>query len=142
MSSLTPDACALVGDVVLQFGPETCLSSSASHTPIVNQQEGLVVIVQAGGVPGCVLNIVLSRKAALNYIQEHREVSIRNPNCKIESYIHFPFALLFASNTSEHNIFNLNTECLYNLRVDQLLSVVHQAPGSDAQCDHLVEGDR
>lgn len=29
-----------------------------------------------------------------------------------------------------------------NLRVDQLLSVVHEAPGSDAQRHHLVEGDR
>lgn len=33
---LTPDACALVGDVVLQFGPEARLSSSAPHTPIVH----------------------------------------------------------------------------------------------------------
>lgn len=33
-------------------------------------------------------------------------------------------------------------ERLYNLRVDQLLSVVHQAPGSDAQRHHLVEGQR
>lgn len=33
-------------------------------------------------------------------------------------------------------------ECMYNLRVDQLLPVVHQAPGGDAQRHHLVEGDR
>lgn len=31
---------------------------------------------------------------------------------------------------------------MYNLRVDQLLPVVHQAPGGDAQRHHLVEGDR
>lgn len=49
--SLTPDACALVGDVVLKFGPEPRLSSSASHTPIIHQQEGLVVIIEATGVP-------------------------------------------------------------------------------------------
>lgn len=54
-----------MGDVVLQFGPEPRLSSSASHTPIVHQQEGLVVVVQAAGVPGCILHIVLSRKATL-----------------------------------------------------------------------------
>ncbi len=63
--SLTPDACALVGDVVLQFGPEPRLSSSASLTSVVHQQESLVVVVQAAGVPRRVLDVVLSRKAAL-----------------------------------------------------------------------------
>lgn len=67
---LTPDACALVGDVVLQFGPEARLSSSAPHTPIVHEQERLVVVVQAARVPGRVLDVVLSRKAALNYVHE------------------------------------------------------------------------
>lgn len=33
------------------------------------------------------------------------------------------------------------TECLHNLRVDQLLPVVHHAPGCDAQRHHLVQGD-
>lgn len=97
-----------MGDVVLQFGPEARLSASASHTPIINQQEGLVVVVQAAGVPRCVLDIVLSRKAALYYIQEHSEVTIRKPNCKVESYIHFP--LLFANITSEQDILS-NSIC-------------------------------
>lgn len=54
-----------MGDVVLQFGPEPGLSSSAPLTTIVHQQEGLVVVVEAAGVPRRVLDIVLSRKAAL-----------------------------------------------------------------------------
>ena len=33
---LTPYACALVGYVVLQFGSETRLSSSAAHTAVVH----------------------------------------------------------------------------------------------------------
>ena len=70
--SLTPDACALVGDVVLQFGPEARLSP-APHTPVVHQQEGLVVVVQAAGVAGRVLDVVLSRKAALQE-EEPRDV--------------------------------------------------------------------
>lgn len=70
ISGLTPDACALMGDVVLQFGPEACFSSSAAHTPIIHQQEGLVVVIQAAGITRCVLDVVLRRKAALyiNYI--------------------------------------------------------------------------
>lgn len=70
---LTPDARALVGDVVFQFGPEPRLCS-ASHTPVVHQQEGLVVVVQAAGVPGHVLDIVLSRKAALQEEEESRDM--------------------------------------------------------------------
>lgn len=65
LSSLTPDACALMGDVVLQFGPEARFSSSAADTPIVHQQEGLVVVIQAAGISRRVLDVVLSRKAAL-----------------------------------------------------------------------------
>lgn len=53
-----------MGDVVLQLGPKPRLSS-ASHTPIVHQQEGLVVVVQAAGVFVLVLDEILSRKAAL-----------------------------------------------------------------------------
>lgn len=68
LSSLTPDACALVGDVVLQFGPEPSFSPSASHTPIVHQQEGLVVVVQAARVTRRVLDVVLRRKASLYHI--------------------------------------------------------------------------
>lgn len=46
--------------------------------------------------------------------------------------------------TSEQDIFQrvYIRDCQYNLRVDQLLSVVHQAPGSDAQRHHLAEGHR
>lgn len=55
-----------MGDVVLQFGPEAGLSSSAAHTPIVHQQEGLVVVIQAAGITRRVLDVVLSRKAALH----------------------------------------------------------------------------
>ena len=65
ITSLTPDACTLVGDVVLQFGPKACLATSASHTCIIHQQEGLVVVVQAAGVPGCVLDIILCGETAL-----------------------------------------------------------------------------
>lgn len=54
-----------MGDVVLQFGPEARLSTSAAHTPIIHQQEGLVVVIQAAGVPGHVLDIILSRETAL-----------------------------------------------------------------------------
>lgn len=54
-----------MGDVVLQFGPKPGLSSSAPLTTVVHQQEGLVVVVEAAGVPRRVLDIVLSRKAAL-----------------------------------------------------------------------------
>lgn len=80
-----------MGDVVLQFGPEARLSSSASHTPVVHQQEGLVVVVQAAGVPGRVLDVVLSRKAALYYIQEYNiAIRIRNQDCEVEEYIDFP----------------------------------------------------
>lgn len=65
ISCLTPDARALMGDVVLQFGPEARLSSSAADTPIIHQQEGLVVVIQAAGISGRVLDVVFSRKAAL-----------------------------------------------------------------------------
>lgn len=78
---LTPNACALVGDIVLQFGPEARLPSSASNAPIVHQQESLVVVVQAAGVPGRVLDIVLSRKAALYYIQGYKS---RETDCEVE----------------------------------------------------------
>lgn len=54
-----------MGDVVLQFGPEARFSSSAADTPIVHQQEGLVVVIQAAGISRRVLDVVLSRKAAL-----------------------------------------------------------------------------
>lgn len=64
-SCLTPDACALMGDVVLQFSPEAGFSPSAAHTPIVHQQEDLVVVIQAAGIARRALDIVLSRKAAL-----------------------------------------------------------------------------
>lgn len=63
--SLTPDARPLVGDVVLQLGPEACLSSSTAYTPIIHQQEGLVVVVEATGVAGRVLDVVLGGEAAL-----------------------------------------------------------------------------
>lgn len=53
-----------MGDVVLQPGPEPRLSST-SHTPIVHQQEGLVVVVEVVGFLGNVLDVILSRKAAL-----------------------------------------------------------------------------
>lgn len=70
ISCLTPDPCALMGDVVLQFGSETCFSTSAADTPIVYQQECLIVVVQAAGITRRVLDVVLSRKASLhvNYI--------------------------------------------------------------------------
>lgn len=55
-----------MGDVVLQFGPEACFSSSAAHTSVVHQQEGLVVVIQAAGITRRVLDVVLSRKAALH----------------------------------------------------------------------------
>lgn len=61
-----------MGDVVLQFGPEPCIPSPAPHTAIVYKQEGLVVVVQTTGVPGCILDVVLSRKAALKRRQDHR----------------------------------------------------------------------
>ena len=70
--SPTPDACALMGDVVLQFGSESSLLP-ALNTPVVHQQEGLVVVVQATGVLGRVLDVVLSGKAALQE-QETREL--------------------------------------------------------------------
>lgn len=66
ISRLTPDACALMGDVVLQFGPEARFSSSAAHTPVIHQQKGLVVVIQAAGIARRVLDVVLSRKAALH----------------------------------------------------------------------------
>jgi len=62
-----------VGDVVLQLGPEARLSS-ASHTPVVHQQEGLVVVVQAAGVPGHVLHVVLGREAALQEEQSRDKI--------------------------------------------------------------------
>lgn len=73
--TLTPDACALVGDVVLQFGPEPLVPSSASHAPIINQQEGLVVVVEATGVPGRILDVVLGRKAALQKEEDYCTLS-------------------------------------------------------------------
>lgn len=54
-----------MGDVVLQFGPEACFSSSATDTPIIHQQKGLVVVIQAAGISRRVLDVVFSRKAAL-----------------------------------------------------------------------------
>lgn len=64
---LTIYACALLGDVFLQPGSEICLSTCAAHTPVVHQQEGLVVVVQgAGGVMAWgVQDIVPCRKAPL-----------------------------------------------------------------------------
>ena len=44
---LTPYPSTLVGYVVFQAGPETSLTPSAACTPIIHQQEGLVVLVKA-----------------------------------------------------------------------------------------------
>lgn len=75
MPSLTPDSCALLGDVVLKFGPEPCLSSPVSHTSIIYQQEGLVVVVQAAGVLEHVIDTVLGRKAALQKTMNSKQVT-------------------------------------------------------------------
>lgn len=65
---LTPDARALMGDVVLQLGPEARFSSSAAHAPIVHQQEGLVVVIQGAAITRRVLDVVLSWKATLDQV--------------------------------------------------------------------------
>lgn len=61
---LTLDACPLMGNVVLQLGSEGRCSNSAPHTPIIYQQEGLV-LVQAVVTLVRVLYVVLGRKTAL-----------------------------------------------------------------------------
>lgn len=80
VSCLTPDARALMGDVVLQFGPEARFSSSAADTPIIHQQEGLVVVIQAAGISRRVLDVVFSRKAAL-YIKYFDCNEVKLCNC-------------------------------------------------------------
>lgn len=80
---LTPDARALMGDVVLQFGPEARFSSSAADTPIIHQQEGLVVVIQAAGISRRVLDVVFSRKAAL-YIKYFDCNEVKQCNCSFQ----------------------------------------------------------
>lgn len=113
--SLTPDACALVGDVVLQFGPEPRLSS-ASHTPVVHQQEGLVVVVQAAGVPGRVLDVVLSRKAALQE-EERRDIWYRRVSLTSQdTYVCFNMTV------QEHSLlFPLNSDILCYVNHNEVL---------------------
>ena len=54
-----------MGDVVLQVGEEAGLPAALAYGPVVHQEEGLVVAVQAAGVLGRVLDIVASRKTPL-----------------------------------------------------------------------------
>ena len=52
-------------NVVLQIGQEGRLSAPLAYSPIVHQEEGLVVAVQAAGVLGSVLDIVASWETSL-----------------------------------------------------------------------------
>lgn len=87
-SCLTPDASALMGNVVLQTGAEGGLSPPAADAPVVHQEESLAVVVQAEGVAGRVLDVVASRKTALKthsdkrshlYLQERFKYSTFKP---------------------------------------------------------------
>lgn len=71
---LTPDAGALVGDVVFHLGPEGRFPSPPAYTPIIHQQEGLVVIIQAARVTGCVLDIIPRRETTLREEEEGEEM--------------------------------------------------------------------
>lgn len=77
---LTPNACALMGNVVLQTSTKGCLSSPAANTPIIHQEERLAVVVQAAGVAWCVLDVVPSRETPLQTDNTNREF-ILSGNC-------------------------------------------------------------
>ena len=101
---LTPDASALVGDVVLQAGTEGRLPSSPAHAAIVHQQEGLVVVVQTVGVPGRVLDIVACRETPL----EHRQRRACLDGCRVMMIrVEIPFYLPTFKKISEEIFFNI-----------------------------------
>lgn len=62
---LTPDACALMGNVVLQIKLKDCLSAPLANTPIVHQEESLAAVVQTVCIMCCVLDKVTSWETSL-----------------------------------------------------------------------------
>lgn len=62
---LTPNACALMGNVVLQISLKGCLSTSLTNAAIVHQEEGLAAVVQTVGVMCRVLDVIPSWETSL-----------------------------------------------------------------------------
>lgn len=108
---LTPDACALMGDVVLQVSPEFLHCPPAAHTPIIHQEEGFAVVVQIVGVSWLVLNVISGRKAPLQ--TDNTTVSSQTPHFSR----HLPWPQY--------------------LGVDKLLSILDHAPRGHSYGDHF-----
>lgn len=92
---LTPNASALMGNVVLQISTKGCLSSSTADTPIIHQKESLAVVVQAAGVTWCVLDIVTSREASLQ--TQNRGVNVSELRDSFRDTIYSAAPLLIRS---------------------------------------------
>lgn len=121
---LTPNACALIGNVVLQIRTKSCLAPPLTNCSIVHQKESLIAVVQAIGVMWWVLDIVTSRKTPLQ--TDTKRLAKLLSSC-----------WRFNEPDSPHPPVEW---CTGYLNIDQLLPVVDQTPGGHTNSYDLFLG--